>query len=401
MVKTFFMRLLQILAVIGLLGLSSCVEDVKDCPEIFIDNSKLNTSVDISLLVDTISIIELNEPADNLMGDIIKAEAGIDRYFFYDLHTNKINAFFKDGRFDRTVSKAGERSEDPLNITNFWVRDGNQIQVYDFAQMKIFDYDSQLRFKRSIRSTQFNHFNSIKPIPNSKGYVGYASYNMFNDPYNGKFFQLAFLDSNLKIYKSELHYPEKYEGILLLTYPEHFYKFRDTLRFFKAYDNTIYSITKTGTTPAYRIFYKKNGLPDNIFSIIDTHLTEFKDQRSKKINTLNNYFADYVRFSGGWIETKKYILITSFQKDPRYNNRFYSIVSRPDNKVVFSARTLYVANAYKMKLPPFTCMDSYTNEIISVIDGSALFKLLSNESKFVHHIDNTPQKIYLVKVKLK
>ena len=89
-------------------------------------------------------------------------------YFFYDLLTNKVNVFDRKGNFIKTLCKAGVGPNDPLNITDFWITNDNEIQVYDYAQMKIFNYDSMLNYQKSIKSDQFNHFSAIEQMPDKK-----------------------------------------------------------------------------------------------------------------------------------------------------------------------------------------------------------------------------------------
>lgn len=367
-----------------------------------IDNTNVDSTSDISSLVDTLSILLIKEPDKNYMADIFKMCVSRNgNYFFYDLQTNKVNAFDRNGHFIKTLCKAGDGANDPLNITDFWITDNNDIQVYDFAQMKIFNYDSMLNFKSSIKAYQFNHFSAIEKTPNSKYYVGYANFNMHNKPYKDHLYQIAFLNDSLEVFLTDDHFDKQFSGVSLLTYAQHFTRYKDTLRFYKAYDNHVYSVNSSGISKRYRILYNKQGLPDDIYPIIERHLSEFKNRSKRILLNLPSYFDGFTRFDGHWYENDRFIHLSSFTHKKASGDVFFTILDKQTNQVLFNARKFIETKHYKLQLPPFQYMDKYKNELIGIINGKDLTNMMFQDSEFRSFIINDPNLIYLIKVKLK
>ena len=367
-----------------------------------IDNSYVDSTSDISSLVDTLSILLIKEPDKNYMADIFKMCVSRNgNYFFYDLQTNKVNAFDRNGHFIKTLCKAGDGPNDPLNIADFWITDNNDIQVYDFAQMKIFNYDSMLIYKKSIKADQFNHFSAIEKMPNSNYYVGYANFNMYNKPYKDHLYQIALLNDSLEVFRTDDHYDKQFRGVSLLTYAQHFTRYKDTLRFYKAYDNHVYSVNSSGISKRYRILYNKQGLPDDVYPIIERHLPEFKNRSKRILLNLPSYFDGFTRFNGHWYENDRYIHLSSFIHKNASGNVFFTIVDKQTNQVLFNARKFIETKYYKLQLPPFQYMDKYNNELIGIVNGKDLPNMLFQDSEFRSFIINDPNLIYLIKVKLK
>lgn len=390
-----------------LASLLICCNDSKTgyddpCSLIRIDNTNVDSTSDISSLVDTLSILLIKEPEKNNMADIFKMCVNRNgKYFFYDLLTNKVNVFDRNGHFITTLCKAGDGPNDPLIITDFWITDNNDIQVYDFAQMKIFTYDSMLNYKNSIKAYQFNHFSAIEKMPNSKYYVGYANFNMRNKPYKDHLYQIALLNDSLEVFRTDDHFDKKFSGVSLLTYARHFTRYKDSLRFYKAYDNHVYSVNNSGISKRYKILYNKQGLPENVYPLIEKHLPEFKNRTKRNLLNLPSYFHGFTRFNGHWYENDKYIYLSSFIHKNTSGNTFFTILDKQTNQVLFNAKQFIEKKHYKLQLPAFQYMDTYNNELIGIANGKDLKNLLFQDSEFQSFIINDPNLIYLIKVKLK
>ena len=367
-----------------------------------IDNTYVDSASDISSLVDTLNILLIKEPEKNYMADIFKMCVSRNgNYFFYDLLTNKINVFDRKGNFIKTLCKAGVGPNDPLNITDFWITNDNEIQVYDYAQMKIFNYDSMLNYQKSIKSDQFNHFSAIEQMPDKKSYVGYANFNMHNKPYKDHLYQIALLNDSLSVFRTAAHFDKQFNGVSLLTYAQHFTRYKDTLRFYKAYDNHVYNVTTTGISKRYRIHYNKRGLPDDIYPIIERHLPEFKNRSKRILLNLPSYFDGYTRFNGRWYENDQLIHLSSFMHKNASGDAFFTIFDKQSNRILFNAKKFIENNYYKLQLPPFQCMDTYENELIGIVNGKELKGMLFQNSEFHSFVINDPNLLYLIKIKLK
>lgn len=389
---------------IGLLALfSSCKERTIATKAITltIDNSTIDSTADISSLIDNVSIVLLKEPPGNYMADVLKiAGTSNGRYLFYDLQTNKINAYTNDGAFIKTLSKAGDEANDPLNISDFWVLENGNIQVYDFAQMKVFEYDSSLRFKASVKSRQLNHFSGLQKIPGSEQYVGFAGFSSFNKPYKNNHYRIAVLDRNLDVFYTQDHYDKRYVGVNLLTYAQHFSRYKDTVRFYRPYDNNVYSISPIGITKRYAIRYVHHDLPEDIYPILDKHLPEFKDRSVESLRKLPSFFKDFTRFYGNWYENDKLIYFASYQEHTP-KRIFYTIADKHTNATVHQAHTFTVGGTFGIQLPPFQYFDQSDNTLVAVVNGATLKQMLSPASQFNSTVQPDAQLLYLVKATLK
>jgi len=367
-----------------------------------IDNTHVDSASDISSLIDTLSILLIKEPEKNYMADIFKMCVSRNgNYFFYDLITSKVNVFDRKGTFIKTLCKVGDGLNDPLNIADFWITDDNDIQVYDYAQMKIFNYDSMLNYKNSIKADQFNHFSAIEKMPNGKSYVGYANFNMYNKPYKDHFYHVALLNDSLSVFQTADHFERQFSGVTLLTYAQHFARYKDTLRFYKAYDNYVYNVTSTGISKRYRIHYNHRELPDDIYPIIARHLPEFKSRSKKILLNLPSYFDGYTRFNGRWYENDRVIHLSSFMHKNASGDLFFTILDKQSNRILFNSKKFFENNYYKLLLPAFQCLDTHENELIGIVNGKELKKMLFQDSEFHSFVVDDPNLLYLIKVKLK
>ncbi len=396
---------LKLICIIGVIiffaSCSSQDPSKKKYSEIAIDNSQIKENENISGMIDSISITPLFEEDGNHIGSIFKILFLKSKYIVYDrISTNKILLFDDKGLFIKTIVKAGDGAQDPLNITDCWLNEENELEVYDFAQMKIFHYDSLFNLKSIVKSNLFNHFVSLRVIPSTKQYVGYANYSDFNKPFNNRLYNIAFLDTNLTIINTDKNFDKTFQGITWPMYSRHFYNFKDTLRFVKSYDNFVYNILNTKITERFKIIYKENSLPDDVMSMVKAHLGIFKD-RNIHPNIKANYFKNYVRFNGLWLECDKYIFISSRDTSGKFGTPFYSLIDKINNKELFSSRNMSETIKYKLILPPFEYYNEMSNEFISIVNGFQLKDLILQESQFQQKIVSNLNIFYLLKVKLK
>lgn len=373
----------------------------KDYVEVIINNSKIIETANISDRIGSVKILPLAEEKGNRIGGVYKLFALQDKYIIYDrLSINKILLFDDRGSFIKAIVKAGDSINEPLNITDCWLNENNELEVYDYAQMRIYQFDSSFILRNIVKSNSLDHFAGLRAIPKKHQYIGYANFSDFNKPFNKSSYQIAFMDSDLNIMGTDKNFNNEFRGITWTMYKTHFYKYRDTLRFVKAYDNYIYSVLIKQIKPRYKIHYKENSLPDDVLPIVKEQLEIFKD-RDIDPNVKALYFKKFSRFNGLWLENDKYIFISSRDTLGKYGNSFYSLIDKNNNKELFSARNLCDTKSYKLMLPPFEFYDEIHNEFISIVNGFNLKSLLFSESYFKQRVISDPNIFYLVKVKLK
>lgn len=364
-----------------------------------IDNSKISPFENISAFIDTISVIPLIEKPGYHFSSVFKVLTSRNKYIIYDrLNSNKILLFNNDGSFNKIICKVGDGINDPLNMTDMWLNDENELEVYDFAQMKVIKFDSLYTFQSSVKASNLYHFSSL--ISSKNGYVGYSNFIDFNKPFNDKFYNIAFLNSALTIIKIDKYYNKKYQGVLWPIYSQHFSRFHDSIRFIKSYDNKVYSITDNVLSERYKIEYKLNNIPDNVMKIVENNLQLFKN-RTISPNVKAELFKKYSYLKGPWFETDKYIFIQSVDSVGPFGSFFLSLYDKSLQKEIFSTRKIVDTIKYKMELPKFNHYDRNNNELISVIPGVEFKNLLQKNSIFREKIAKDPYQFYLIKMKLK
>jgi hypothetical protein len=369
-------------------------------PEIInINNSKISARENISNIIDTIKIIPLIENSKEHFASVFKVIICNNRYVVYDrLNTNKILLFNEDGTFNKVVCKVGQDDKNPLNMTDMWLNSNNELEVYDYAQMKVLRFDKNFEFAASIKSENLNHFVSFCHFKNS--FIGYANYSDYNTPFKGKMYSIAYLDTSLDIIKTNLHFDKKFQGVLWSIYNQHFTNYNDSIRFIKSYDNNVYHIDDKEIFIRYKINYEVNNLPENVNDIIDKNLALFKN-RIVPPNTKASIFKSFSCMRSPWIENDKYIFINSKDTMGYLGTSFISVYNKQSKNEMFSTRKLEETIKYKMQLPTFLQFDQTNDEFIAIVPSTELEKLCFMDSPVRNVISQNPYQFYLLKIKLK
>lgn len=363
-----------------------------------INNAQIDSVHDISSLIDNVNFTKLQEVDGEHIGTIFTVRRKQNYFLVYDrLNVNKIFLFNDSGKYLKTVARTGFGKEDAINISDFWFNNKGELEVYDYGDCRIFQYDSLFNLVRIKKAPVPVFFISMHSIPRTSNYIGYATFNLPNDPFNGKPYHIAILDSNMKIINTDLTFGDEYVGVPFLSYPQHFYKFHDTLRFIEAYNNSIKNVTAEGISTGYKISYSSASLPDDIMPGMKNKLYILKNPKINPKDKLA-YLKKYYRFAGTWLENNKYIYLASRDS---VSNYFLSLVSKADDQVLFSSKSLCETERYKLQLPPFLYYDEENDEFIGVTNGADLYKSLYSDSKLASTIVQDPLVFYLVRVKLK
>jgi hypothetical protein len=367
---------------------------------ILIDNSKIDKVKDISDLIDTIKIIPLKEQSPFHFSSVFKLLVSKGNYLIYDrFNVNKVFLFDSLGHFQKIVCKVGNSPNDPLNMNDIWLNNNGELEVYDFAQMKILKFDSNYNYAFSVKAPKLYHFVCLINIPNTSNYIGYANYNYYNKPFDNKLFSIAFLNPSLNIFKVDLLFDKKYEGIPWFTYNQHFFRFGDSLRFIKAYDNIVYEIANESISEKYKIIYKMNNMEKSaLLNIIDRHLLELKDRKTPLKNRVS-YMKKYTTLKGPWLESENLIIIHSVDTIGEFGSSFITIVDKRKSFLSYSFRKMTESRRFMMEIPPFEYYDDKMDEYISVVPGIILKKLLFNNSVYKNLLTNNPYDFYIIKTK--
>lgn len=364
--------------------------------KILIDNTAIKKTSDISELIEEINVVSVKDSPGSYLGAVDQLYLINDKVIIFDkTETHKINLYNQNGTFIKTIIRPGDGPNNVFQINDCWLNYKGELEVYDFAQKKIYQFDTSYSLKKIIKATEFHIFSSLMRIPNSDNYVAYAGFDEYNEPYKNKLYHIAILDKKLSIINTDLFYDKSYQGIGWLSFRKQFYLFNDTIRFAQAYDNFIYNISNAGVTKAYEIVYKRNNLPANVLKdIVKNKIHNFKDPSFLP----NKYFKDYTRFSGVWLENENYIYLSSkdLEKTP-----FLTLINKKKNLIESSAVSFCETKKYKIILPYFQYYDPTSKVFIGAISGNDLKDRLYSESVFEKEITNDPEMLYIVKVKLK
>lgn len=369
--------------------------------EILIDNTKINDLYDISDMVEKISFLPLKESPGNYIGDIDKLYVSNNKYIVFDwLNTHKVNLYDSSGLFIKTIIKIGDSPGDALQLNDCWLNFKNELEVYDWSQKKIYQFDSSFLFKGVIKSKEFVLFKNIKRIPNTDKYVGYATFDAYNAPVKRKLYHIALMNKEMDITNTDYFFDKKFEGVSWLSYQEQFCTFKDTLRFIEAYNNFIYNVTNSGITKRFYLRYKNKPLPDDVLKIVEKHIKQYKDLTISPTEQ-SLILKDFVRFNGTWLENEKYIYIASRDEKGQFGIPFFSLIDKKTNNTIFNTRNFCETKKYKLILPPFRFYDDKNGEFISVVDGSTLKQAIYKDSYLLQSVIDDPEVLYLIKVKLK
>lgn len=367
--------------------------------DILIDNTKITDVEDISNLIDSVSITQLLETPGNYIGDVFKVYLSNGKYIIFDrIKTRKIYLFDTDGRFIKTIIKPGSGPNEALQLNDCWLNYKGELEAYDFAQKKIYQFDTLFNLKNIIAGNKSYIFKSLFRLPKSSNYIGYATFDEFNPSPDDIPFHIAILDQNLDVVKTDLSFDKVFRGIEWVSLREHFNIYGDSIRFVESNDNFIYDVTDLDVRKRFKLVYADNPLPDDIMeTIVMDNLDVFKDRESPP-GAKTSLFKKYTAFTGTWLENDKYIYISSRQG---YDFPFYTLINKGKFTVEFNAKNFLESKRYKLKLVPFQFYDSQTGQFISVISGADLKSFLYADSPLQNKVISDPSVLYIVTVKLK
>lgn len=107
----------------------------------------------LSDLVETVDIVQLEETPRSLLGTVLEFETIDGRIILRDLNTNSIIQFNEEGKFISSFSKTGNGPEEYSFILSFWVDEGS-IFIFDSPNGRVQEYDIQGNYKSTTTITQ-------------------------------------------------------------------------------------------------------------------------------------------------------------------------------------------------------------------------------------------------------
>jgi hypothetical protein len=372
-----------------------------------IDNKSVSDTLDLSKIIDSVGLVKLIDAPHKSLAKIKQLYALGDYYIAIDPSTKRVNAYRQNGNYEKTLMENGSLETNGLNITDCYVNERNEVIIYDFAQMKLTIYDSSLKIIKAVKGEKLLNYSNIASLPGSDKFVGFSNFNGYNavvqnDEKNPS--NLDILDSTLNLSTKHLFYQPKFGRIKLISLSKAFFPFENSLRFFRAYDPFVYSLSKDRIERRYKVIYSKGNIPsDFLEKIVEPNLNAFnnigRDPSSFKI--VSSAFQGYTCFTN-WLETEDIIYLSSasFTDNTFYN--FNSIIYKANKKSgVLNAKVFSENSKFKLSFPTFNAYDKEKREFLAYCTGNRLKKYLHPNSPLVKQGDIVEDSFYLIKVRFK
>ena len=400
------MKNIKILCIAILFSCSTSIEkidqynkDNQNINSIIIDGNSILETIDISNIIDTIRIIKIKETEDGLFGGVEKLFFTKEKYVIFDpAFSNKIVIYNTKGEFIKNLVKTGAGPEEMSKLSDLWINENEELEVYDNYLKKIIIYDSNLNVKETKILKNSNYFGSIVRIPKTSQYITYSGYNGFYK--NNEFFKLAYLDSGLNEKKLFLPYSNSLNRALISIPTSPFFIINDTIGFTQNFDPTVYFISQNGNLlKKYSLIYSNNPFPLDFENEIVIPNLKYFNSELIDFEAIKKLFSGYSGYSGPWLETSKYAIFNSF--DSKYAT-FTSIYDNEQKEILFQAKYFSETIHYHMQIPPyFYATDPSENRFISIYEGYNVLLLLKESSPFYEMVKNDIDSYYILDVKLK
>lgn len=397
---------------IFMIVLISCAKSketrIKSIPDdnsdtIRLKSDEIPNTLDISSRIKEIKIIPLNEKEGANIGGVDEILIHNKDYIVVDKQTAKnILIFNAEGDFKKKLVNVGRGPGEVTQINEVWKNEDGGIDIYDFATKRVVKFDRNYEYQESQYTDKNLLFHNITPIPGSETFVGYAGYNISNPKYNNKSYQLTWLSKKLKPKAYALEYDTELSGVLVYNSPSSFTRVKDSLRFFRYYDSSIYSLSQDGQiAKRYVIDYESKQLPQDFeSSIFLPNVNLLKESNDRDFERINNLFKGYFYFTGQWLETQKYSMFETGRQD---DQDFITLYDKAHKKTVGSCIAFVVSRPYYMYLPfPKTVQNE---RFVTVLSGDQLKLYIDDpQSPFYDMIrgeDNYEFKNFIIEYRLK
>lgn len=392
------MKTIVVLMLFLMMIVSCKHREIGGCEQIIVNDASIQDKTDISDLVESVKIIPIKENNESNIGFLYKLFVVNGKYVVCDFfESKKIELFDSTGEYIKTVMRIGHAPTETSQITNCWVSEDNELNIYDAYLHKLYQYDSAFTIKNEIVMSEKRAYENLIKIPTTENYVAYTGFNTALRKKNENF-HISFLNKKLDVFKNEMEFDKKYNGIEWLTSKFNFFVYKDTIRLLQAYNNYVYSINKSDLSARYHVKYSNSLEPDNVIDkIVGDNISLFKTSSSSQndLKKKSSLFDKYAFLSGNWIENEKYIYFSS-----QLNGYiFFTIYDKNNRKVIVNSNSLELKK-YKISIPNLEYYDHNSNSFIGVVFGEQI-KYTINSDKFLNGTTINPEIYYIVSVKFK
>lgn len=395
------------------MAFSSCsnkkdTEIIDNYATLKINNKSVSDTLDLSKIIDSVELVKLTDAPQKPLASINQLYTLGDHYIAIDaINTKRVNAYTTSGKYVKTLMENGPLKTDALNVTDCYVNEKNEAIVYDYAQMKLTIFDSNLKIKKIVKGRTLFNYDHIASLPGTDNFVGYSSYYGYNaylqhDKNNPS--SLDILSSTLSLSKKHLYYPQQFGEISLVSLAKSFFPFQDSLRFFRTYDPYIYSLKKDKIERRYKIIYDEGNIPPDFLEKIiapNLHVYQTIGRDPSSYKKLYSDFKGYT-FLNNWLETDDMIYLSSMTFSDKTTNAINSIIVNKGLKpIILTAKVFSDRSKFKLTFPGFNAYDKEKNEFIAYCTGNNLKKYLYKNSPLIKPADIVDDSFYLIKVRFK
>ena len=367
--------------------------------QIVINTNKVDERSDISSLIESIDIVELDENSDCFIGQAHKMIRTFDHTIILDKNiAKKIVVFDNQGKFLKNVITLGKGPGEAIQLNDIWLNSIGNLEIYDFAQKKIFTCNENFDIITETRGANYI-FSALTRLPTNNNFVGFKNYSAFNPPHKGEYYQVAFLNSSLRQIMAVDHiYDIDLNNMVVLEPLNPFQNVNDTLRFSMCFNQFIYDILPEGRcVKKYQLVYSPNPFPLDYEKKV---LMQHRKQLSANADfyETKNFTKGFSGYAGNWLEINNYALFASFNTN---YERIYSVYSKKNESVVVTAKYL-TAEIFNFKcFPDFKTALLQENSYSTMICGSMLHYFLSENHPMMAKQNHIIDKNYVITVKFK
>ena len=176
-----FKKTLSLIATLTMLQFASCDKS----RQVEVGEGGFSTfSIDVTApknelydLIESVEVLQLEETERAMLGSVLNYDLVDGRFFIFDINTNAVIQFSKEGKYLASFSKTGSGPDEFSFALSYWV-DGDSQFMYDSPNGRIQVYSLDGVFKRSIKLP----FGTIESVISDNGKL----YLNFNRPIEGK-----------------------------------------------------------------------------------------------------------------------------------------------------------------------------------------------------------------------
>jgi hypothetical protein len=228
-------------------------------------------------------MVRLETSDDVLIGEIRRIKQANGKIYVSDGHGLYI--FDQSGKCLSSINKKGQGPGEYSGLQDFAV-DGENIVIWSNAARKLLVYRESGEFVSEYKLT---HWALVMSPPIDHNYLLYSG-NQIGD---GNNYKLHVINNEGETDIKFLQIDAVKSKYLHIIQEYNFTKYKDKLRFFEAYNDTIYTITKDKIEPAFYVDFKGKNIPQSFFDRGFENLMKFMQSFSQQDYAVGvSFFAE-------------------------------------------------------------------------------------------------------------